>query len=292
MTYTQFQQPPSAPYQHASYVSAHNRARLVTILLIAGAVISLLTIPSHVLDMYVPPINEDQELSDNPMGFLALALTGVLGLATIAVYIATVIVFLMWLHRVAKNVAAFGEPLQHSPGWAVGSFFVPIMNLFVPYQAVRDVWKKSDPDAIDSRFYTVAEPGFFAAWWGFWIASNITSNIYFRLSMMDTVPVSVGALGFVGIISEILSIAAAGFAVQVVKAIDRRQEERARMQQKDFHAPPPPPVFENREPAQAPPENTTAAGIPPAPTETSSLSTPTDTSGLAEPPTRRILRVS
>ena len=246
MTYAQFQQPPSGRPQYRPYASAYNLARLVTVLLIVGAVISLLTIPSHILDLAVTPLTEDQEISDNPGGFLALALTGVLGLATIAVYIATVVVFLMWLYRASNNVAAFGATTQHSSGWAVGSFFVPIMNLFVPYQAVRDIWQKSEPDATDTFSYLQSPPGFFPAWWGFWIASNIASNAYFRMTLAEA-PAEASAM--VGIVSEVLSIAAAVFAIQVIKAIDRRQEERAQTLEQAFPTPPPPPVFGNRESA-------------------------------------------
>ena len=280
MTYTQIQQPPPPPYQHTPYVSAHNRARLVTILLIVGVVISLLTIPSHVLDMYALPFGEEQEISDNPAGFLALALTGVLGLATIAVYIATAVVFLMWLYRVSNNVAAFGKRTANSSGWAVGSFFVPIVNLFIPYQSVKDIWSKSEPTGADATFYSNSPPGFFPAWWGFWIASNIASNAYFRMTLAEVPPE--GSV-IVGILSEILSIAAAVFAIQVVKEIDRRQEERAQNLQQAFPTPPPPPVFETRLSPHAPQEETTASDIPAAPAETTRLSTPTDTTGLEEP---------
>lgn len=281
MTDAQFQQPPpSAPYRRQPYVSAHNRARLLIVLLIVGAVVSLLTIPSHVLDLYVQPFAEDQEISDNPGGFFALALTGVLGLTGIAIYLGTVVVFLMWLYRVSHNVAAFGESTQHSPGWAVGSFFVPIINLFVPYQAVKDVWKKSEPSGADAFSYGVSPPGFFPAWWGFWIASNITSNAYFRMTLAEA-PLEASAM--IGILSEFLSMAAAFFAIKVVKEIDRRQEERARNLQQAFPTPPPPPVFENRESAVAPPETTTSS-TPAAPAETSRLDTPNDTVGLEERP--------
>lgn len=277
MTYTPFQQPPSAPHQYKPFVSAHNRARLVTVLLIVGAVISLLTIPSHVLDLSVQPFGEDQDISDNPAGFLALALTGVLGLITVAVYIATVVVFLMWLYRVSNNVAAFGQPRQTSAGWAVGSFFVPIANLFIPYQAIKEIWQKSDPTPTDAFSYAMSPPGFFPAWWGFWLASNVTSNIYFRMTMAEA-PVEGSAM--VGILSEVLSIAAAAFAIQVVKAIDRRQEERARNLQQVFPAPPPPPVFEHRESAPAAIES--GAATPRA--DTSPLADPMATSDLPKPP--------
>ena len=258
-------------------MSAHNRARLITVLLIVGAVISLLTIPSHILDLYVDPLAEDQEISDNPAGFLALALTGVLGLTAVAVYLATVVVFLMWLYRVSNNVAAFGATTQHSSGWAVGSFFVPIMNLFVPYQAVRDIWGKSEPNATDAFSYGVSPPGFFPAWWGFWLASNFSSNIYFRMTMAEA---SAEALATIGILSEALSIVAAVFAIQVVKAIDRRQEERARNLQQAFPTPPPPPVFENRE--SAPVATESGAATPRA--DTSRLAEPLATSDLPKPP--------
>ncbi|MGZ5436585.1 MAG: DUF4328 domain-containing protein [Pyrinomonadaceae bacterium] len=258
-------------------MSAHNRARLITVLLIVGAVISLLTIPSHVLDLSVDPLAEDQDISDNPAGCLALAFTGVLGLATVAVYIATVVVFLMWLYRVSNNVAAFGATTQHSSGWAVGSFFVPIINLFVPYQAVRDIWKKSEPSAIDAFSYGVSPPGFFPAWWGFWIVSNISSNAYFRMTMAEA-PIEASAT--VGILSEVLSIAAAVFAIQVVKEIDRRQEERARNLQQAFPTPPPPPVFEHRE--SAPLATESGAATPRA--DTSPLADPLATSDLPKPP--------
>ena len=89
----------------------------------------------------------------------------------------------------------------------------------------------------------------------------------------------VEALAAVGILSEVLSIAAAVFAIQVVKEIDRRQEERARNLQQVFPAPPPPPVFENRESAPAAIES--GAGTPQA--DTSPLADPLATSDLPKP---------
>ena len=268
MTDAQLQKPAPTHHPYKHFVSAYNLARLVNVLLIVGAVISLVTIPSHLLDLYVAPFGDDQEISDNPGGFLALALTGVLGLTAIAVYIATVVVFLMWLYRVSNNVAAFGRPRQTSAGWAVGSFFVPIANLFIPYQAIKEIWAKSDPTPTDAFSYGSSPPGFFPAWWGFWIASNISSNAYFRMTLADT-PMEASA--GVGILSEVLSIAAAFFAIKVVKEIDRRQEERARNLQQVFPAPPPPPVFENRESM-------------PVTTESGAVTHRADTSPLAEPP--------
>ncbi len=41
--------------------------------------------------------------------------------------------FLIWTYRLTANLRSFGVPgLKHTPGWAVGYFFVPIMSLFHP----------------------------------------------------------------------------------------------------------------------------------------------------------------
>lgn len=74
-----------------------------------------------------------------------------LALVEIVVYIATVVFFLMWVYRARENLTAFGvgkRQLQYSSGWAVGSFFVPFVNLVVPYRAMKELWQKSGPTPV------------------------------------------------------------------------------------------------------------------------------------------------
>jgi hypothetical protein len=234
-----------SPYIQTAYVSAHSRARLVVILLVVGAIVNALTIVAEAGELMFPQISTEQELRENPGAILLLLLHGVLGLITIAIYVATVIGFSMWLYRCNKNLKAFGywtSQIAHSPGWAVGSFFVPIVNLFVPYRATKEIWQKSRPPESVPFSFSDSPPGFFPAWWAFWLSSNFAGNIYFRMSFGDAPH---EATLIVGIISDILSIAAAGIAIMVVREIDRRQEEtRAHlMLMPELSGPPPPPVF-------------------------------------------------
>jgi len=215
------------------------------VLLIVGAVVSLLTIPVGVFEISLPELTPNQDFSDNPAGAAVLLLSGLFGLITIVIYIATAVTFLMWLYRSGNNLPAFGvgkRQIGYSPGWAVGSFFVPFVNLVVPYRAVREVWQKSEPPSTVSFSYAVSPPGFFPAWWGFWIASNIANNAHFRMTMADA-PRDVTAM--VGIVGEVLSIVAAVFAIMVVREIDRRQDESSKHlpASQGWPAPPPPPVF-------------------------------------------------
>jgi Domain of unknown function (DUF4328) len=48
------------------------------------------------------------------------------------------VLFLIWQHRAASVARSLRYPAHHSPGWGVGSWFVPVVNLWMPYQAIRD----------------------------------------------------------------------------------------------------------------------------------------------------------
>jgi Domain of unknown function (DUF4328)/Protein of unknown function (DUF2510) len=62
------------------------------------------------------------------------------------VEIAAVVVGCIWQFRAASAARALGLPATHSAGWGVGSWFVPVVNLWMPYQAIRDCLPPGDPD--------------------------------------------------------------------------------------------------------------------------------------------------
>jgi hypothetical protein len=72
-----------------------------------------------------------------------VALGGLLGLATIG----AVVVACMWQYRAASTARALGYAAKHSPGWGVGCWFVPIVALWMPYQALRDCLPPTIPTA-------------------------------------------------------------------------------------------------------------------------------------------------
>jgi hypothetical protein len=72
---------------------------------------------------------------------LADPFTLVVGVATLAAVVAACI----WQHRAATAARALGFPSRRSPGWGVGAWFVPIVNLWIPYGAIRDCLPAGDP---------------------------------------------------------------------------------------------------------------------------------------------------
>ena len=230
-----------SPYP-APYNSAHVRARILKILLIAGAVVTGVSLLTEAISLVFPPLSEGQEVADNPAGAVLVLLIFLIALVEVVIYLATVIVFLMWLYRAYKNLRGLNpwNRLDYSPGWAVGSFFIPFMNLVVPYRIVKEVWQKSGPPD-EAVMAAPNPPGWFAAWWLFWLLAGFANNISMRLSFIEKIEDSPATM--VSIVASALSIIAAIFAYVVVDDIDKRQEEtRAKLNLGKFSMPPPPPA--------------------------------------------------
>jgi hypothetical protein len=60
--------------------------------------------------------------------------------------IAARIVFLIWQYRAASVARQLGYPARHSPGWGVAFWFIPVVNIWMPYQAIRDCLPPGHPE--------------------------------------------------------------------------------------------------------------------------------------------------
>lgn len=81
------------------------------------------------------------------------------------------ILFLTWVYRVARNAHALTvKPMRFTAGAAVWWYFIPVFNIFRPYQAFFEIWTVSaDPDAPYRRRRTDA----LALWWFLWLSTNL-----------------------------------------------------------------------------------------------------------------------
>lgn len=90
-------------------------------------------------------------------------------------FFATCIPFGMWIYRASKNTRALGATgLRSSPGWAVGSYFVPIVNLFAPFIAMREIWQASaDP----GNWPAARRTPLLGWWWFLWLAAAVSGSV-------------------------------------------------------------------------------------------------------------------
>jgi hypothetical protein len=147
-----------------------------------------------------------------------------IGLISILLRLATAVVFGIWIVRANKNVRALGAVgLRMTPGWALGYFFVPILNLFRPYQAMSDLWRASqDPAAWQSVSASAIVP----IWWTLWIGDNIVGQVAFRLGRhADTIEVLKGVTN-VQITATVIDAVLCVVAALLVQGIATAQKSR------------------------------------------------------------------
>lgn len=135
-----------------------------------------------------------------------------------------VILFCFWIHRANSNARALGaERMSFTPGWSVGWFFVPIMNIFRPYQVVREIWNSSGPGA-DSGGNDVSAPIVIKVWWGLWLISSF----WFRSHNTTLSNNYLLILLVLSCVATLANVGACILAAVIVRGVSERQENRAR----------------------------------------------------------------
>ncbi len=152
-------------------------------------------------------------------------------LAKLLLYFATVVVFCVWIHRAHKNLQALRvQHLQYSPGWAVGYYFVPFLNLVRPMQVMQEIWHGSvapQPGQDAAAWKFASTPTLIGGWWGAWILTNIIGQVSFRL--YDPAKPKLVLFSYkLDVAAGLLSIVAAGLLICLVKGINKRQNEHFR----------------------------------------------------------------
>ena len=98
--------PPTPAFQ-PQYKSAHKRAQIVRILLAIGAALNVVVLLFSIIHFLAPGTMITDDTTEPVIIVLALMEGGV-ALMTLAIYIATIVVFLMWMYRAYENLPALG----------------------------------------------------------------------------------------------------------------------------------------------------------------------------------------
>ena len=147
---------------------------------------------------------------------------GAAGLAQSATYVLSAIVFLFWIYRVSANQRALGaKRVLYSPGWAVGGWFVPFLNLVRPFQVVREIWINSSPASNPGNQVTTGlmrhyTPPLIGVWWALWLGSNVLSTFAGRMLLRADDLASMQRATSTMLASDAIDIAAVIFAVLLV----------------------------------------------------------------------------
>jgi hypothetical protein len=154
----------------------------------------------------------------------------IIALGQLGLYVATIVAFCMWVYRANSNARALGAAgMQFTPGWSVGWYFVPIMNLFRPFQAMREIWQASDPDATSNAtaWQSTGSSPVLGIWWALWLIVGFLGQVSFRMGMRDDLN-SLIVCSTTGFLSNLASVPLAVCALLVIRGIHARQEQKCR----------------------------------------------------------------
>lgn len=133
------------------------------------------------------------------------------------VFITCAVMFIQWFRRAYYNLQIKVPNLLYTDGWAAGSWFVPILNLFRPYQMMRELHEETiellDKKEVSSHGLSTRLLGW---WWFLWIAALTVGRVADRIA---TESASISQLQSAAIFSMIRNVLMIPLTLLIVKII-------------------------------------------------------------------------
>ncbi|TDE09124.1 DUF4328 domain-containing protein [Jiangella asiatica] len=194
----------------------------LTVLLAIIAAISAVTVVAYLLRIaYVVDVLDDGGADPDRADALDAFMAACVVLWTLML-LAIAPVFIVWQYRHAKNARLLGS-VMWGPGWAVGGWFIPIANLFIPARQVYVSSRFSDPRGRAAGVVV-----------GWWLCLVLASTLNRAVSTYE--PEGLGydylrglrTADSLGVAAEMAFIAASVLAVVMVRRLSDRQDEALR----------------------------------------------------------------
>ena len=162
----------------------------------------------------------------NAAGEASDARTSTLGIIQIITFILSGIIILKWIYRANYNARQLGaKGMVFTSGWSIGWYFIPIANMWKPYQAMKEIWKtSSNPQEWKNQSVSWLLPW----WWFFWIVSNFTGNASLRMAIKVDDLNDYFNLNLVTQFSEITSLAMTLIFIAIISRVHIMQIYRTK----------------------------------------------------------------
>ncbi|MFB6841098.1 DUF4328 domain-containing protein [Streptomyces sp. NPDC056361] len=142
------------------------------------------------------------------------------------VFLATATVFVMWFHRLRRNAEIWAPDLHtRTPGYAVGCWFIPFGNLWIPRSIAVGIWRASrwEPYAADGR----GELRLLNGWWACWVVGTLVNWVSGQMyKTAETAGTWVMATRW-SLVGYVLDAVAAVLAILVVRRLTSMQHTKA-----------------------------------------------------------------
>uniref|UniRef100_A0AAU2JJP0 DUF4328 domain-containing protein n=1 Tax=Streptomyces sp. NBC_00049 TaxID=2903617 RepID=A0AAU2JJP0_9ACTN len=208
--------------------SPQGLATALTVLLSVAAAINLLSAGvnaftwSLMKDLLADPDTVAESTLDT-----SDVLTGLASGFQLLTLIGTGVVFIIWFHRVRVNGEIFRpDVFTQGRGWAIGAWFVPVGNLFMPFRTARQIWTASTQLGPDGSFRHVSTAPL-TAWWLVWVLALIAGRASTQMYKRAETPEALRDVSAVSVVSDLLMVAAAVLAILFVRKLTALQNIKA-----------------------------------------------------------------
>jgi uncharacterized protein DUF4328 len=151
---------------------------------------------------------------------------GAIVLLRLVAFAGTGIVWLTWLHRAYGNLAHVGSKRSRfTRTQAVGYWFIPLANLVLAYQVMKDLWLRSDSMNDRDGYDRLPAPAFLTGWWGTSVSCGVLGQLVAQMARNARTPLELSDATDMGMLVNAVGVVAALLAIKVVWEIDRRQQE-------------------------------------------------------------------
>ena len=167
------------------------------------------------------------QMSESPIMLMVVGVAGMIGYLA---FIPSAILVMVWVYMAYSNLHRAGVGgLNYSPAWATFSFLVPVVNLFVPFRAMRELANRS---AGEPEELAEADNQEVFAWWGCWIGLFVINLFLLYTALIAVLPwvwmtTPFWATQVLSILASMLTAGAAFYLIQIVKQVTRDQQDGA-----------------------------------------------------------------
>lgn len=198
-----------------------NKLLLTTLAIYAVIVTSSIALIGQLLEVF----GTAHLASDRPELITLIVAAAHFGLA--AAFFVTMVLIGKWLHRAHANLYAAGiTTLKFTARGAVNCYFIPITNLFKPYQAMCELW---DTSRQLHDYPTEEPPTLVSLWWSTFIGGVILTAIGFLIEA-GSLPAGDGVFTgpVIGAAGMLLFIGSADLLLQLIRDITEAQRNGLR----------------------------------------------------------------
>ena len=162
---------------------------------------------------------EEEEITNYDV---ATMVSGLIGLISFTVYVWAIVAFIQWFRRAYFNLHSIKTPgLRYQEGYAVGGWFIPLANLYIPYRIMHDVWHNLK--ILEFGVTRNISHSFVGIWWTFFLVNSTISNIVGRMAFLAETLDEMQSVNWGYLVSAAIEIPATIVAILIVAKLEKAE---------------------------------------------------------------------